>query len=122
MPFYNRGDKAAYLEPDPEGTRIYEAEITSADGMRVTFRVGIDTEERWANVNEAGYALAPGEPKIVPFDEVLAQDLANNGDGFLVRPTMRDAIEVYESVEEKTAQIQARMERWTLEQRRGYGY
>jgi hypothetical protein len=80
---YARGDTVAWLSIDPEGMRVHRAEVLGiepeADGWRVSTTHGTE------HVDMRGEGSA-----LVPSDEEIATELAQRGDGFLVRSTTQD--------------------------------
>jgi hypothetical protein len=81
---YAPGDQVAFFENDPEGMRIWRAEVTEViqedlDSWRIETTHGAEL------VNREGEG-----PGLVPMDEQIATEITQNGDGFLVESTVRD--------------------------------
>jgi hypothetical protein len=72
------------MEHDPQGMRIYRAEVTEVsqedpDSWRVSTTRGEEV------VNREGEG-----PNLVPLDEEIANEIDEKGEGFLVESTVRD--------------------------------
>jgi hypothetical protein len=81
---FERGQSVAWLEFDPEGMRVFRAEVTGVS--RETYATWlISTTHGQERVNDRGEG-----PKLVPVDADIADDFVRRGDGFLVRSTTHD--------------------------------
>jgi hypothetical protein len=77
---YERGDVAAWMVIDPDGMRVYRAEVIGTDRL---------THEEWRVMTTHGESTTDSRgvgASIVPIDEEIARDFAEKGDGFLVEP------------------------------------
>lgn len=91
---YQRGDQAIWLEADERGLRAYRAEV-----------VGVSQEayDLWSVATTHGHERVDsrGEgPRLLPMDPELAEDLASHGDGYLIEPTVRDDLNLDQSIEQ----------------------
>src|SRR4051794_34624854 len=81
-PPYRVGDRAVWLEPDPDGLRVHRTTVIAIEpdpeGWQVETTHGVE------HVDGRGEGGA-----LVPADEELAVALDNRGDGFLVESTTR---------------------------------
>jgi len=81
---YAPGDQVAFLEYDPDGMRVWRAEVTEVvqqdiDSWRIETTHGAEV------VNREGEG-----PSVAPMDEQIATEIVSKGDGFLVESTVRD--------------------------------
>ena len=77
---YERGDLAAYLVMDPDGMRVYRAEVVGTDRL---------SHDSWRVVTTHGEGMTDSRGvggNLVPIDEEIAREFVEKGDGFLVEP------------------------------------
>ena len=117
---YEPGERVAYLEPDVEGVRVREGIVYGTEGSRVGVMVsrGPESELHWVEVNDQGIAA-----QLVPMDQQISDELARHGDGYVLRPSVRDIYDVAENQDEARAQLEARIEQAQApDEHHGYGY
>ena len=117
---YEPGERVAYLEPDKDGVKVRDATVYGVEGQRVGVFVsrGPDSELHWVEVNDRGIAA-----QLRPMDQLISDELARHGDGYVLRSSVRDIYDVAENQDEARAQLEARIEQAQApDEHQGYGY
>jgi hypothetical protein len=81
---YAPGDQAVWMEHDPQGMRVYRAEVLEVSQE--------DPDSWWVSTTRGEEVVdREGEgPSLVPMEEQIATEITEKGDGFLVESTVRD--------------------------------